>query len=533
MIRFHAQQATLDAAAPDADAPRTITGIAVPWGVAATVSDGTPVKFLRGAFDVNAKPAKLIENHDMTQLRGTVTELVDAEDGLLFTARFAKTKAADEAIELVKAGAYDAVSVGAQPVKFKYDKEGTMVVFSARLLELSLVPYGAFEEAKIESIAASAEEEEIPTPAEEVGNTDPQDTPKENPDMSEQTPEVVEATIPTTPLPAQPKREFKMPSAGDYLAAMHIGGDTFRKVNEAFVEAQKASRTVLQAAAGDETTSNVPGLLPVPVLGPTFQDINYMRPFISAIGARAYPDGGATKTFIRPTITTHTQVAEQTSELGAGGAQTMVIADNVVAKKTFSGTVLLSAQTIDFTSPAAMQQILTDLMGQYMITVDNFAVDSFVTASTNLGQWDGTPEDLILFLYGAARDISNGSNFFPTHILMGPDAWAKVGSTVDADKRPLFPAIGAPGLGGYNTLGAGNVTNWSTTNPLGLQIIVDSNVAAKTMVVFHAPAAEYYEQVRGLMSVEVPSKVAREFTYYGYASFFLAKSTFAQKITYA
>jgi HK97 family phage prohead protease len=532
MIRFTAQLASLDAAAPDAEAPRTITGIAVPWDVAATVSDGTPVKFLRGSFDVNAKPAKLIENHDMTQLRGTVTELVDAEEGLLFTARFAKTAAADEAIELVKAGAYDAVSVGAQPVKFKYDKEGTMVVSEARLLELSLVPYGAFEEAVITEIAAS-EPDEIPAPAEDAGNTDPQDTPKENEDMSDQTPELVEATIPTAPLPAQPKREFKMPSAADYLAAMHIGGDTFRKVNEAFVEAQKASRTVLQAAAGDEVTTNVPGLLPVPVLGPVFQDINYMRPFISAIGARAYPDGGSQKTFIRPTIDVHTQVAEQTNELGAGGARTMVIEDNVVQKKTFSGTVTISAQTMDFTSPAAMQQILTDLMGQYMITVDNFAVDSFVTASTTIGQWDGTPEDLILFLYGAARDISNGSNFFPTHILMGADAWAKLGSTVDDQNRPLFPMVGAPGLGGYNTLGAGNVTNWSTTNPLGLQIIVDSNVAAKTMVVFHAPAAEYYEQVRGLMSVEVPSKVAREFTYYGYASFFLAKSTFAQKITYA
>ena len=351
--------------------------------------------------------------------------------------------------------------------------------------------------------------------------------------MDQITPAAVEATIPTAPLPAQPRREFKMPSASEYLAAMHIGGDTFRKVNEAFVEAQRANRTVLEAAAGDETTSNVPGLLPVPVLGPVFEDINFMRPFISAIGARAYPDGGNSKTFIRPTITTHTEVAEQTNELGAGGARTMVITDNVVAKKTYSGTLTVSAQTMDFTSPAALQQMLRDLMGEYMITVDDFAVDAFVTASTNLGQWDGSPEDLILFLYGAARDISAGTNFFPTHILMGPDAWAKLGSTVDDQNRPLFPMVGAPGLGGYNTLGAGNVTNWSTTNPLGLQIIVDSNVAAKTMVVFHAPAAEYYEQVRGLMSVEVPSKVAREFTYYGYASFFLAKSTFAQQITYA
>jgi hypothetical protein len=326
-----------------------------------------------------------------------------------------------------------------------------------------------------------------------------------------------------------------MPSAAEYLAAYHIGGDTFRKVNDAYVNARKQNLSALEAAAGDIATTDTPGLLPVPVLGPVFQDINYIRPFVTAIGARAYPDGGATKTFIRPTITTHTQVAEQTgaAEFGAAAARTMVIAANSVAKKTFAGQVTLSYQDIDFTSPAAMQQILNDLMGQYMIATDNFAVDSFVTASTTIGQWDGTPEDLILFLYGAARDISNGSNLFPTHIVMGADAWAKLGSTVDADKRPLFPMVGTPGLGGYNTLGAGNVTNWSTTNPLGLQIIVDSNVAAKTMVVFHAPAAEYYEQVRGLLSVENPGTISRTMSYFGYASFFLAKSTFAQKITYA
>jgi hypothetical protein len=90
------------------------------------------------------------------------------------------------------------------------------------------------------------------------------------------------------------------------LAAYHIGGDTFAKVNAAFVESQKSKRSVLEAAAGDIATTDTPGLLPIPVLGPVFQDINYIRPFISAIGARAYPDGGTSKTFIRPTITTHT-----------------------------------------------------------------------------------------------------------------------------------------------------------------------------------------------------------------------------------
>lgn len=71
MITFIHVPVTLDAAAGE-DSPRTITGIAVPWDTTATVSDGTKVQFVRGAFDTAQKAPKLIENHDLTQLRGTV-----------------------------------------------------------------------------------------------------------------------------------------------------------------------------------------------------------------------------------------------------------------------------------------------------------------------------------------------------------------------------------------------------------------------------------------------------------------------------
>ena len=530
MIRFTATSVSIDAAASDGTPTRTITGIAVPYGVAATVSDGTEVIFERGSLPVDGKAPRLYLNHSADSAIGIVTARYDDEEGMMFTAKISKTAAGDEALQLALDGVLDSVSVGVNPTKTRANKDGSITVLAADWIELSMVPVPAFAGAVITDIAASIHHE-----PEETDNNELQEPTEETEPMSEVETPAVEATIPTAAIPAQPKREFRMPSAGEYLAAYHIGGDTFAKVNGAFIEAQKAKRSVLEAAAGDIATTDTPGLLPIPVLGPVFQDINYIRPFISAIGARAYPDGGSSKTFIRPTITTHTEVAEQTGavEFGAAAARTMVIAANSVAKKTFAGQVSLSVQDIDFTSPAAMQQVLQDLMGQFMIVTDNFAVDAQVTASTTIGQWDGTPEDLILFLYGAARDISNGTNLFPTHILMGADAWAKLGSTVDSDKRPLFPMVGTPGLGGYNTLGAGNVTNWSTTNPLGLQIIVDSNVAAKTMVVFHAPASEYYEQIRGLMSVENPGTLSRTFSYYGYSSFFQAKATLAQKITYA
>jgi HK97 family phage prohead protease len=530
MLKLIAGEFTVDAAATEGAPRRTISGVAVPYNVFAAVSDDSVVMFKPGSLPVDGKAPRLFMYHDHSQPVGVVTERVDTPEGMLFAAKISATTLGNDALIMAQDGTIDQVSVGVNPTKYAYDDEGRMIIEAADWIELSLVPVGAFgDAANITEVAASIHQTQ---PA--VSNNENVTT-EETQTMTTETSPVVEATIPTPALPAQPRKEFRMPSAGEYLAAYHIGGDTFRKVNEAFVEAQKSKRTVLEAAAGDIATTDTPGLLPVPVLGPVFQDINYIRPFVTAIGARAYPDGGASKTFIRPTITTHTEVAEQTGgvEFGAAAARTMVIAANSVTKKTFAGQVTLSVQDIDFTSPAAMQQILNDLMGQYMIVTDNFAVDAQVTASTTIGQWDGTSEDLILFLYGAARDISNGSNLFPTHILMGADAWAKLGSTVDGDNRPVFPMVGVPGLGGYNTLGAGNVTNWSATNPLGLQIIVDSNVAAKTMIVFHAPASEYYEQVRGLMSVENPGTLSRTFSYYGYASFFQAKATFAQKITYA
>ena len=530
MIKLIAGDFTLDAAAGDSPR-RTISGTAVPYNVPAVVSDGTAVIFRPGSLPVEGKAPRLFMYHDASMPVGIVTERVDTEEGMLFSAKISASSQGKDAMIMLEEKVIDQVSVGVAPTKFSYDEEGTMIIESAEWMELSLVPIGAFGDmANITKVAASIHQE-----SEEVVLNEEVTPVEEKPEMSEVTETAVEATIPTAPVFAQAKREFRMPSAGEYLAAYHIGGETFAKVNGAFVEAQKAKRSVLEAAAGDIATTDTPGLLPVPVLGPVFQDINYIRPFVTAIGARAYPDGGTSKTFIRPTITTHTEVAEQTgsAEFGAAAARTMVIAANSVAKKTFAGQVSLSVQDIDFTSPAAMQQIMQDLMGQYMIATDNFAVDTFVTGASTAGVWGGTTAGFISDIYECAANISNGSNLFPTHLLVGVDTWKKIGSLVDGSNRPVFPSVGTPGLSGQNTLGAGDVTNWSTTNPLGLQIIVDSNVAAKTMVVFHAPAAEYYEQIRGLMSVENPGTLSRTFSYYGYTSFFLAKASLAQKVTWA
>jgi HK97 family phage prohead protease len=531
MIRFTAPSVTIDAAAGDGTPSRTITGIAVPYGVPATVSDGTQVVFEQGSLPVEGKAPRLYMNHDSNQAIGIVTERVDTPEGMLFSAKISKTAAGDEALQLALDGVLDSVSVGVNPTKSRANDDGSVTVLAADWIELSMVPVPAFAGAIITDIAASIHHE-----PEETDNNEIQEPTEETEPMSEATP-VIEATIPTASLPAVAKRKFDLPTPGEYFAAMHIGGETFRNVAAATQEYIKSKQTALEAAAGDIATTDTPGLLPVPVLGPVFQDLNFIRPVVQAIGARAMPNGGASKTFVRPTITTHTSVAAQSSELAAASATTMVIAANTVSKTTLAGQVTLSIQDVDFTDPASLQIILNDLVGEYMLASDNVAADAITGGATASGAtWTVSstdPSSLFNALYTAAYNILTATNFLPDHLFVDPNVWLYLGKQLDADKRPVFPYVGAAGLMGMNAAGTSNITQMNTFNPFGLSLVADKNFAASTMVVARAQAIEFYEQIRGLMSVELPSTLGRNFSYAGYVSTFIADSTQVQSITIA
>jgi len=541
MIRLTPTSITVDAAAADGLPSRSITGVAVTYDETATVLDGTKVRFLQGSLPVTGRDPKLYMQHDPNQIVGKVVERVDTAQGMMFTAKISATRLGDEALTLANDGVIDAVSVGVTPTKFRYDDEGVMIVEAATWQELSLVSEGAFSGAVITDVAASAPDdpaaEGIPQtePEADIQSTQQQTKEPEMTDKNE-TPIVEAATATVDKLWAQPAREFKMPSPGEYLAAMHIGGDTYAKVNQAFQFANRKNQSALQAAAGDILTTDTPGLLPVPVLGPLFQDLNFVRPVVTALGARAMPNTPS-KTFIRPTITTHTSAATQT-EGAAASATTMVIASNVVTKTTVAGQVTLSVQDMDFTDPAAMNLILNDLAGEYLIATDNIAADNMVAGKTASGStWTvtaGNPTTLVNSLFDAAREIAEDSNYFPTHLFVSPDVWEKLGSQLDNSLRPLFPAVNGQNFVQQNGLGtaSGNLT-YNAMNPLGLQLVVDNNFAASTMLVVYAPGFEVYEQQKGILSVEVPSTLSRTFSYYGYFATFVAKSSFIQSIAIA
>lgn len=124
----------------------------------------------------------------------------------------------------------------------------------------------------------------------------------------------------------------------EYISAFCVGGEKFQAMREA-----------IQAAAPNVVTTDIPGILPLPIVQPTYNNFQGRRPVVDAVGARAMPQSG--KVFIRPKVTTHTSISAQASENATLDDGTFVVSDEQVTKGTFGGYVTLSEQSIDWSTP--------------------------------------------------------------------------------------------------------------------------------------------------------------------------------------
>jgi HK97 family phage prohead protease/HK97 family phage major capsid protein len=490
MLRFHADPELIIAEAGDEARPARIAGIAVPWApVSARVSDGTVVSFERGAFDPAQRAAKLVENHDLTQLRGTVT-ISDGDEGLEFEATFADTAASRDAVALVKAGAYDSVSVGANPTKWRYEGD-TMVVEAATLVELSLVAVPAFAGAVITEIAATAE----------VADETPAENPEEEKMSENPTPEVVEAAapavVPTAPIWATAKK-LRLPSPGEYIAAMRAGGSEFAQLN-----------ANIQAATGDVVVSDAGGVVPTPIVSPIYDSINPLRPIVSALGPKAMPQAGAS--FIRPYVKVRSAVGNQANELAALSTADFEVDDVVVNKKTFGGKLILSEQVIDWSSPSMLDAAINDMAGQYALATEKEVVDVMAAAVTNSQEVVLTSttdeEEFIRDLYLAASSIAEAGNYLPNALVVSPKMWATLGGLTDSTGRAVFPQ--ASPISNIGTL-PGGVTAWNG-NPLGLSLVVSNQITDQAVGdqdaddyywLLNTRGVEVYEQYKGFLRDE-------------------------------
>jgi hypothetical protein len=518
MLRLSPQELTLDAAQGDALPRRTLAGVALEYGVDAVVSDGQTVRFEKGSLPLEGKKPKMYLYHDSTQPIGVVFSRTEVDNYVMFEAKISETLLGNESLQLAMDGVLDSLSVGVTPEEFSFDEAGTMVVTKASWQELSLLPYGAFEAAKVERVAASIHQNEN-----EVELNIEQDTEKEVTDMTNpvETPAVVEASTVQT-IYAQP-RKLRLPSTSEYIASYVRGGADFAQLN-ANINAAR-----IEAAPGVApfiNTESTPGILPEIITGSVFDGLNPIRPFVSAIGTRAMPTAGAT--FRRPKITTRPVVTQQSAQFDDLNASTVVVSNSDISKLSFGTYVTVSEQDLDWSDPSSIDIILNQLAIAYGQATNNYAVDTCHAAISQTATVTDTAvgADWVAAIYDGARQISETSNYLPTHMVVTPASWQALASSTDDQNRPVFPYTGAPNLMGQNAAGNSAATSWNG-NPLGLVLVVDKSAPGSFMGHAAGPAAgfEFYEQQKGAISVEVPATMGRTIAFRGYAAAFMADAT--------
>jgi phage prohead protease, HK97 family len=138
------------------DAPRTVRGLAVPYG--------TEIELVPGYFETIAPGAlapradtdtslKLVYRHD--EPIGLITDATETDAGIEIEARFSDTQTARDAYQLVRDGVIDRLSIGFAPLETvrTEDERGThTTITSLALREVSLVPFPAYSTAAITEV---------------------------------------------------------------------------------------------------------------------------------------------------------------------------------------------------------------------------------------------------------------------------------------------------------------------------------------------------------------------------------------------
>ena len=155
-------------AAETDDAPRTVRGLAVPYGVEIELFDGYFETIAPGALADRAEDAtslKLFYRHN--EPIGLITSITETAKGIEIEARFSDTQAARDAYQLVRDGVIDRLSIGFIPLAFERTEDEAGVhttITSLDLREVSLVPFPAYDGATVTEVREQPTTTERNTP---------------------------------------------------------------------------------------------------------------------------------------------------------------------------------------------------------------------------------------------------------------------------------------------------------------------------------------------------------------------------------
>jgi phage head maturation protease len=464
---------------------RTIAGRIVTFEETGIASIGK-VQFAAGSIEPTAVLLNL--EHDRTRRIGKtlMTEISADKTGIDATFKIAETTAGNDALVEAMEGLRDGFSVEVSFDEYETLKDGTVRILAGELTAVALTSEPAIRSARVETVAATEDENEVSD-----STIEPEVTPTNEGDEVDNTvtqAEAVETVEAAQSVTATSNKVggWKSTPRIEITAAKYLENKVLAATGD-----ESARQYVL---AADNTTDNA-GLVPTRQLTEVINGLSTtIRPSIDAISRGTLPDAGMT--FEIPKITQAPTVAV-TAEDAAFSDTDQNSAFLSVDVKKFAGQQKFSVELLTRTSPLFYDELLRNMVAA-MAKAQNSYVNGLLISNASLDATTvatyPTAAELLGIIgrgaasvYGATAGLANP---FARNLIASTGQWSNLMTLNDAG-RPIYSAVSQPS----NQPGVAVPTSL-TGNVAGLNLYVDPTNGGDgdgTLLVVNPDAYTWYE----------------------------------------
>ena len=494
---------------------RIVSGQIVPFGSVGNTSIGKVI-FEAGSIQIpSPSKIKLLAQHNTNDPIGRAQSFRETASGIDGIFKLSAASKAQDYLVMASEGLIDGLSVGVEVLASRERKDGTIVVSSALLKEVSLVESPAFDQARVLEVVASETEEEVSAPTEVADET-----------QTESEAAVSEDTTPaTTEAAAAPAAEASRPT----IKASAAYGDGTTRVRHGIDSMGRYTEHKIKAALGDDTsklwiaasedltaadtfTTN-PAFNPIQYMKEFVSNTNFARPAIDAVSRQALPSSGMSfnvpKLTVAPTVATVAEYADP-----AGTVMESAYITGTVSK--YAGSQVISLELLERSDPIFFDELAIQLQRAYLKATDSALIAALTSGGTQAATTAATSAGIISYVSTESAAAYNATSYFARNYIAGTGQWSLLMGAVDTTGRPIYNASNP-----MNNAGASTPTSIKG-NVLGLDLYVDHNAVAtvidESAFIVAPECVTWYESPTSFFSVNVVSNMAVNTAIYGYGS---------------
>jgi HK97 family phage prohead protease len=432
---------------------RTISGVLAPYGELGHASLG-PVIFEAGSLAFRDHVV-LLSGHDHEKPIGLLAARVDDGQRVSGAFKIPETPGGDQGLLEAATGLRNGLSVGVEILEHSRAEDGTLLVQSGEVYEVSLVTFPAFNSARVEKVAASHTPEA--TPAEDT-------TPASEEIPVDQSTVVAEAAAPVPAYVPRAHVQDAFPYRESTRDDRGMQASFFRDMLRAAHDPEAAHRhhtaATMMTAANDQADVNeiIPGIyrpdlyvdqLPnYRVTIDSFSKFSIDGPNIVRVPKFNSSSG---------LMSDHVENTNPTT----GAFTTTEATVTPVAK---SGLYDASREMIEGSTPAVDQLILQAIREEYALDTEAYAITTLLaaaTAGTVVDISNGVTMQVLarMVTFQAAR--KRAAEVF----LAGTDLFPELVAQVDGALRPMNPVINPANAPGTVSNAAMSVSVAGLTTP--------------------------------------------------------------------